>query len=87
MTFYIVFFQSQSIICLMMATNATPGTSMEPWVVAACLPRSHLSQNKSFVCACACERGRLNGCVFVDVDVQEDASLTTRSLFDAFNSA
>lgn len=56
MTFWIVcFFQSQRIICLTMATNATPGTLMEPWVVAACLLRSHLPQtNCVFVCVCVC---------------------------------
>lgn len=90
MTFCIVFFQSQSIICLMMATNATPGTLMELWIVAACLLRSHLPQmNGSCVCMweglsewmCVCV------CLHVDVHVQEDVSLTTHSLFDAFNSA
>lgn len=50
-----LFFQSQRIICLTMATNATPGTLMEPWVVAACLLRSHLPQtNCVFVCVCVC---------------------------------
>lgn len=51
MTFGLSFFQSQQIICLTMATNATPGTLMEPWVVAACPLRSHLPcMNSALVC-------------------------------------
>lgn len=63
MTFCIVFFQSQSIICLMLATNATPGTLTEPWVVAACLLRSHLPQMN---CLCVCMwEGWVSECVCV----------------------
>lgn len=54
MTFCIVFFQSQSIICLMLATNETPGTLMELRVVDACLLRSHLTQMN---CLCVYVRG------------------------------
>lgn len=49
MTFWIVFFQSKSIISLMIATNVTPGFLIEPWVVAACLLQSRLPQT-SGVC-------------------------------------
>lgn len=85
MTFWIVFFffQSQRIICLTMATNATPGTLMDREVVAACLLRSHLPQMN---CVCAYVREGFERvadvCVRVcvgwrvDVHVQEDASLT-----------
>lgn len=48
--FGLSFFQSQRIICLTMATNATRGTPMEPWVAAACLLRSHLPRmNRVYV--------------------------------------
>lgn len=64
MTFWIVFFfplpPSQRIICLTMATNATPGTPMELEVVAACLLRSHLPQMN---CVCVYTRGRVNACL------------------------
>ncbi len=68
-----LFFQSQRIICLTMATDATPGTLMEPWVVAACLLTSHLPQmNRVNVCmweglserlCLVCELARARACM------------------------
>lgn len=62
--FFLFFFESQSIICLTIATNATPGIQMQPWVVVSCLLGSHLLQ-LSCVCVCVCVCMRVCLCVCV----------------------